>query len=471
MAENYDYLTYALHDSIYPNGQNKEDETTKTGTDEGGGGTALNFFRIVEGINNFICRRKADTSDDLLICTVCSDQLIRMIEKTYKSNQEQARSYSVTIHEYQTKYPDYLTKLPLSDPLRNPVCHVARPSPSSRQSDECEIDLLRHIKDIEKQRTKTMAEMEAELILFASLEAEVLSLDADIDATLNHSDRAVREMNYLNSENGSICVLFDLSITSRVSSSIRTSIQRSESQLGRRDGDELTIIAVINGMRLMYLPSTSDNLNWAEINRAWSCLSLLVCCLRNRGGLSEKSILLIEEGSVSRTNVIQDDHLTGTRITLQLRPLRRRTLILLSLDYFEHESQKNSTLEEVLFLCGEGKCQSGNASDKGSHKEEQDEYSDDMESDIYSTSFSNQDLHTEEHRQYQYYQAVIALGAVVCATARDLNRVDCLTDSMHSLDLSPLLDLCPFNTSQRRRSHHIGDLVGQMCLSLKNLIS
>ena len=470
MAENYDYLTYALHDSIYPNGQNKEDGTTKTGTDEDGGGTALNFFRIVEGINNFICRWKADTSHDLLICTVCSDQLIRMIEKTYKSSQEQARSYSVTIHEYQTEHPDYLTELPRNDLLRNPVCRVVRPSPSSQQSDECEIDLLRHIQDIEEQRTQTMADMEAELILLAGIEAEVLSLDADIDATLNHSDRAVREMNYLNSENGSICVLFDLSITSRVSSSIRTSIQRSESQLGRRDGDELTIIAVINGMRLMYLPSTSDNLNWAEINRAWSCLSLLVCCLRNRGGLLEKSILLIEEDSISRTNVVQDGHLTGTRITLQLRPLRRRTLILLSVDFFEHESQKNSTVEEVLFLCGEGKCKSGSASDRGSHKEEQDEDSDDMESDIYSTSFSNQDMHTEEHRRYQYYQAVIALAAVVCATARDLDRVDCLTDSMLSLDISPLLDLCPLSVSPRRRSHHIGDLVGQMCLSLKNLI-
>lgn len=462
MAEQYNYLSYALHDSIYPNGQIKEDVTSKTNTDEDDRGTALNFFRVVDCIDKFICRREADVSHDMIVCSVCSDQLIRMIEKTYKSSQEQARSYSVTIHEYQTEHPDYLTTIKINDSHGRHIKNDALATLSSQQSDECEIDLLRHIQDIEEQRSKTMSEMEAELVLFASVEAETLSLDAEIDSALNHSDRASREINYLNSEHGSICVLFDLSITSRPLSSSGTPVSGSELEL---DMNNTEIVVVINGMRLMYLPSTSDNLNWAEINRAWSCLSLLVCCLRNRRGLPEKTVLLIEGGSIAGTG-----ESARTCITLQLRPLRRRTVILLSLDHFQHQSQEHSTTEDVLFLCGEGSSERFTTSDREAYREEvEGDDSDYMDSDDFSASFSNQDLYTEQHRRYQYYQAVIALAAVVCATARDLGRVDCLTDSMHCLDLSPLLDICSFHSSQSKRAEHGGDLVGQMCHSLRNL--
>ena len=457
MADNYDYLSYPIHESIYPSNQSK-DIASKGGTDIDSHTSALNFFRCLEGINKFVCHCESDVSHDMLVCSGCSDQLLRMIERAYKSSQEQARSYSVTIHEYQTEHPDYVRMQDSIEPTTEKDVHNTL---LSQQSDECELDLLSHIKDIEQQRTQTMADVEAELILSASLECEITDLDAEIEAAVIHSDRAGREINLLNAEHGSLSVLFDLSVSSK-------SLPGSQIS-ALTETNEIT--SVINGMRLMYLPSHSDNLNWAEINRAWSCLSLLVCCLRNRAGLQEKAVIVIEVDYSALSNyVMKVDDVVRTQISLQLRPLRRRTLILLSVDQHRYQCQEPVSNTDILFLCGDGNIEGHITKCKEIVRDDTAGDGGDEEVDDFSDTYL--DVHTEQHRRYQYFEAVIALAAYICATARDLDRLSCLTEPLHSLDLSPLVELgVRGGDCQRSRGDAVGDLVGQMCLSMKNLIS
>jgi hypothetical protein len=227
-------------------------------------------------------------------------------------------------------------------------------------------------------------------------------------------------------------------------------------------------MSALNGMRLMYLPSASENLNWAEINRAWSCLSLLVLCLRYKGNLEEAATITVETNKYDSNNICDsqkvDDKPTksSTLIKFRLQPLRRRTLILL---FLEHRlvNEANEIIEEVLCLHGE---------DSGRTLFDKTDSTQNDDVDIYDDpdKFYAQNLLTsEQHQRYAYYQAVIALAAVVWVTARDLGRDNCLTEAIKSIDLSPLLN--PPSTTPSLSNQYMEHLVNELCSSIKNLMT
>ena len=462
MAENFDHIASKFNDSVYSSCLVKADEAP---TDVDTKSTALNYFRCLESLNKFI-HDSSGFSDETLACSSCCDQLVKTIEKVYKQTQEQARSYSVTIHEYQTEYNNQHI---FED--EEEYCDNDEPgeSYSVSQQSECELDLQRHLKDIEDERLTTASEIEKELALIASIETSVDALDTDIRVLSNHSDSAVREMNFLSKQGGCLSVLFDLNMSSRLPSSPSSNASKSASPTFHSD-DMREVVPVINGMRLMYLPSHAENLNWAEINQAWCCLSLLVCCLRNRGSLSEKAFIVIESES-TECEVVSGSSIpeaSSIRISIQLRPLRRRTLILLSLDNIGTPSE-GSSAEEVLFLCGEGSSKIYGDSANFSKEIDQDE--DEAEADDFLGVCFNR-LPNARNQRIQYYKAVVALAAVVCATARDLGRMECLTDSLRLLDLEPLLR---FNSNrygyQRCVSEHSENFQVELCRSVMNLMA
>lgn len=459
MAENFDHIASRFNDSVYSSCLVKADETP---TDVDTKSTALNYFRCLESLNKFI-HDSSDFSDETLACSSCCDQLVKTIEKVYKQTQEQARSYSATIHEYQTEYSNQHIFEDEEEYCEN---DETGESYSVCQQSECELDLQRHLKDIEEERLTTASEIEKELALIASIETSVAALDTDIRVLSNHSDSAVREINFLGKQGGCLSVLFDLNMSSRLPSSPSSNASKSASPTFHGD-DTREVVPVINGMRLMYLPSHAENLNWAEINQAWCCLSLLVCCLRNRGSLSEKAFIVIESES-TECEVVAGSNIpeaSSIRISMQLRPLRRRTLILLSLDNIGTPSEGNSA-EEVLFLCGEGSSKI-----YGNSLKEIDEDEDEAEADDFLGACFNR-LPNAHHQRIQYYKAVVALAAVVCATARDLGRMDCLTESLRLLDLEPLLrSNSNRHVYQRCALEHSENFQVELCRSVMNLMA
>ena len=462
MAENFDRIASKFNDSVYSSCLVKADETP---TEIDGKSTALNFFRCLESLNKFI-HESDGFSEETLACSSCCDQLVKTIEKVYKQTQEQARSYSATIHEYQTEYNDQ--NVFEDDEDYDGKDDHSEPYSISQQS-ECELDLQRHLKDIEDERLTTASEIEKELALIASFETSVAALDTEIRVLGNHSDRAIRELNFLSKQGGCLSVLFDLNMSSRLPPSTSSSTSKSTCPTSSSD-DGREVVPVINGMRLMYLPSHAENLNWAEINQAWCCLSLLVCCLRNRGSLTEKAFIVIESEPTDSdvASGSSTSEASSIRISIQLRPLRRRTLILLSLDSIGAPPESSSA-EEVLFLCGEGSSKIYSDSSNSFKDNAQDE--DEAEADDFlGVCFSR--LPNARHQRIQYYKAVVALAAVVCATARDLSRMDCLTESMRLLDLEPLLrSNSNRNGYQRCVSEHPESFQVELCRSVMNLMA
>lgn len=457
--------SYVLHDSIYHNKYDKYDDTGRVeGTDKKS--TSLSFFKYLDDIDEFVSHRGDDFSCDELVCGSCSDQVSRMIERVYSCSQEQARSYAVAIHEYQTNYPHCelgvdqrelgVDQPPVQSKFNSPI--------SCSQLDECGADLLEHIENIDSQRIEIRRKIEEELALIANMESEVMSLDEDISLSVSRSNTLGHEINFLNSEYGSLSVLFDLNISS--ASSLSSALSREGE--GVFDGCIEKIRVTVNGMRLMYLPYPSENLNWAEINRAWSCLSLLVLCLRYKGKLEEAATIVIEanghnSSSINDMQKLDDDFTNSTtHIRLKLQPLRRRTLILLSLEHHLVD-EVNETIDEALCLHGEG---SGSAFRDRTYSTGNDEVDDSDDPDkFYAQSL----LTPEQYRRHEYYQAVIALAAVVWITARDLDREDCLTEAIRGIDLSPLLN--PPSAISSTSDQSMEDLVSQLCYSVKNLMT
>ena len=469
MTEHFEHSSNKFQDSVYSSCLVKLEPRLDIEAD--GKSTALKFFRSIENIDKFIqCNDSA--LSEILVCSGCSEHLLTTIERAYKQFQEQARSYSVTIHEFKMEHagPEMRFERDELHPKHN--IDDTESFLLSPQSEECELDLQVHLKDIEQQRGNTLSEIEKELLLIASIESEVAFLDAEISSATNHSQRAVRESNFLQSTDGSLSALFDLSILSQRSAPNSSSSGKLNSH---RSGEVSETTSVINGTRLMYLPSHADNLNWAEINQAWSCLSFLVCCIRNRWGLAEKSIIVFDvDGSDSDSSSalkLANANLQ-TRLSIRLRPLRRRTLILLSLDHGD-QSDEADVSEEVLFLCGEGSIESPSESGKLSNDRQKQDVCEDAEDepdDFVGLSF-NQVTTTIGYQRLQYYRAVVALAAVVCATARDLGRIDCLSGPLCALDLAPLLDAqCSRSHDERGRSYLPGELVEELCVSVKSLM-
>jgi hypothetical protein len=457
MTSEVDNSSYVLSDSLYPETDDTDDCTGRV-TDKR---STLSFFKYLNGIDDFFSRFGANSSSKELICASCCNHAMTILERVYSCSQEQARSYAVAIHEYQTNYPDY--KLgednhPSERVLISPI--------SNSQINESGKELLEHIKDIESQRTEIRRKIEEELALIANMESEVISLDEDIADAVSHSDILGHEINFLNNDGG-LSALFDLDISSH---SAKSSLSSNVSMGGEGVFDECVerIMATVNGMRLMYLPSASENLNWAEINRAWSCLSLLVLCLRYKGNLEEAATITVETNKYDSNNICDsqkvDDKPTksSTLIKFRLQPLRRRTLILL---FLEHRlvNEANEIIEEVLCLHGE---------DSGRTLFDKTDSTQNDDVDIYDDpdKFYAQNLLTsEQHQRYAYYQAVIALAAVVWVTARDLGRDNCLTEAIKSIDLSPLLN--PPSTTPSLSNQYMEHLVNELCSSIKNLMT
>jgi hypothetical protein len=464
-----EHSSHKLQDSVYSSCLVKLEPRMDVEAD--GKSTALKFFRSMENIDKFI-QHNDSALNEILVCSGCSEHLLTTIERAYKQFQEQARSYSVTIHEFKMEHAGLEMRIE-KDGMRPK--HNSDDTESfllSPQTEECELDLQVHLKDIEQQRGKTLSEIEKELLLLASIESEVAFLDSEISSATDHSQRVVRESKFLQSSDGSLSALFDLSISSHRSA---PSLSSSEKSNSHRSGEGGEITSVINGTRLMYLPSHADNLNWAEINQAWSCLSFLVCCIRNHWCLSEKSIIVFDTDgadSDSSSALKLANAPLKTRLSIRLRPLRRRTLILLSLDHGD-QSDEADISEEVLFLCGEGSIDSPGGSGRHSHDRQKHDVCDDAEDepdDFVGLSF-NQVPTLVGYQRLQYYRAVVALAAVVCATARDLGRIDCLSGPLCALDLAPLLDAqCNRSHDERGRSYLPGELVEELCISVKSLM-
>lgn len=468
MTEHFEHSSHKLQDSVYSSCLVKLEPRLDVEAD--GKSTALKFFRSVENIDKFVQHNDGSFSE-ILVCSGCSEHLLTTTERAYKQFQEQARSYSVTIHEFKMEHACLEMKIVKDELLPNDNFDDME-SLLSPQTEECELDLQVHLKDIEQKRSNTLSEIEKELLLLASIESEVAFLDAEIVSATDHSQRAVRECNFLQSSDGSLSALFDLSISSHCSASNPSTSGKLNSH---RSGEGSETTSVINGTRLMYLPSHADNLNWAEINQAWSCLSFLVCCIRNYWGLSDKSIIVFDADdadSDSSSALKLSNAPSKTRLSIRLRPLRRRTLILLSLDHGD-QSDESDISEEVLFLCGEGSIDCPSGSGKHPHDRQKHDVCEDAEDepdDFVGLSF-NQVHSTVGYQRLQYYRAVVALAAVVCATARDLCRIDCLSGPLCALDLAPLLDAqCSRSHDERGRSYLPGELVEELCISVKNLM-
>ena len=448
-----------IHDGTYSGYPIELDEssTLEIGPEEKT--SALTYFRSLESIDDFIQHSSNVVASDVLICSGCCDQLTKVIEKAYKQTQEQARFYSVTIHEHQGEH--YADGSPRHVDCVDDRTTEEQYSSLTSQSEECEVDLQRHIKDIQDSREKVMTEIQKDLQHLASIESELTNLDEEISVIVNHSDRTVREMNFLGDETSCIVTLFDLTV----------SLQELEMQAtgnpgtsGHSSREKREKISVINGMRLMYFPSHSQNLNWAEINQAWSCLALLVCCLRNQGNLPGEAVMVI------KSDIDDPNNSERTTICLKLRPLRRSTMIVLTTNYHPVAADKHST-EEVLYLFDEGNIESIIGSDRFGECVRNDDYDeDDDDTDDFLPNTLGQP-HDAQSQKYQYHKAVVALAAFVCATARDLCRVDCLTSLMYQLDLGPLLDhrSCKIGY-QRVRVNPGEDLVGELCMSVQRLL-
>ena len=441
-----------IHDGTYSGYPIELDEssTLEIGPEEKT--SALAYFRSLESIDCFIQHSSSIVASDLLICSGCCDQLTKVIERAYKQTQEQARLYSVTLHEYQGDITAY------DSPLH--VDHVddrtteERYSSLNPQSEECEVDLQRHIKDIQNSRENVMTEIHDDLQRLASIESEITNLDEEISVIVNHSDRTVREMNFLGDESACITTLFDLTVSLQEldMQPMGNVVTSGLSSRGNREK-----ISMINGMRLMYLPSHSQNLNWAEINQAWSCLALLICCLRNQGNLPGEAVMVIN------TDPDNPCDYERTTICLKLRPLRRSTMMVLSTSYHPVVADTHST-EEVLYLCGEGNIESITGSDRFGECARNDDEDDDDVDDFLKQPYDGQ------NQRYQYHKAVVALCAFGCATARDLHRMDCLTLSMDHLDLGPLVDHRSCKAGYQRVRTAGEDLVGELCTSVQRLL-
>jgi hypothetical protein len=462
--------SYVLHDSIYRKSFNSDAGLGRAEKEIDGKSADVSFFRYLDDIDKFLSQCDGDACRDFLICGGCCDQLSRMMERVYKFSQEESRSYAVIIHSFQTK------AIHVRGHVESDIPILAASAVSHQQSEDCEHDLLWHIESIATQRREIREKMEAELLLISSMDSDLILLNADINKAVIHSDKVGHEINLLSIERSSLSVMFDLMLSSRSMSPSTASVAAVESGIGQHRRAE-RIGAVVNGMRLTCLPSAADNLNWAEINRAWSCLSLLVCCIRNEGGLGEKTCILIERYKEKDRNhsevEILDADTTKTCMILRLRPLRRRTLILLSFDRFNSRHIHDADImEEALCLCGEGSSEIGIfvgnfATSRTKNKDENAESGGlGNLSEARLCSFSTPDTF-EQLRRNQYYRAVVAMAAIICATARDLNRVDCLTESLVCLDLSPLMQPSPCDS---RSYECVADLVGEMCRSVRNMM-
>mmetsp|Transcript_26480 Transcript_26480/g.25353 ORF Transcript_26480/g.25353 Transcript_26480/m.25353 type:complete len:464 (+) Transcript_26480:149-1540(+) len=454
-----DNSSYVFSDSLYTETVDNDDCTGPRVTDKR---NTSSFFKYINGIDDFFSRFGDDSSNKELICAGCCNQAMTVLERVYSYSQEQARSYAIAIHEYQINYPNY--ELGVDHPPSERM--YTSPIPYSQLKESGTRKLLKHIKDIESQRIETRRKIEEELVLIANMESEVISLDEDISHAVSHSNMLGHEINLLNSDGG-LSVLFDLDILPHSSKLSFTSTVSTEGEGVPVPDECIKRIATVNGMRLMYLPSPLENLNWAEINRAWSCLSLLVLCLRHKGKLEEAATIVVEtnryeNSCISDTQKMDDKPTEGsTLIRFKLQPLRRRTLILLSLEHHLVE-EENEIIEEVLCLHGED---SGSALFNRTNSTKNDDIDNYNNPDKF---YAQTLLSSEQYQRYAYYQAVIAIAAVVWITARDLGRDNCLTEAIKSIDLSPLLN--PPSTTSLLSNQHMENLVNQLCYSIKNLV-
>lgn len=155
-------------------------------------------------------------------------------------------------------------------------------------------------------------------------------------------------------------------------------------------------IYAINGFRLKYGPSAPDNLNWNEINMAWTCTSLLLASLRSKYGLDANIF-------------INADDSTRIALKIAMHPLRSRALLI---------------VEEVVRVgneCGESQSsvvplRVGRDGDLGRHS---------------LHLCGSVDKRNETLSLYRV--AVITFSVCVVVTAMQLMRLSCLRGSMLQL--------------------------------------
>lgn len=252
-----------------------------------------------------LCEGIKDPDIDL-ICPECSFELSRTIEMKYEETRQRIRTYDIYQHEMSQKSDCSISTImygsdkdSLSDPeMKSSI--LATTEFDLRELMNEYLECKAQLQHVDESRFQIAIEVDDELRLISDLERKINMTRDEIVVSLEILESIGSEVQCISE--CSVSPMFDIFISS----------------IG---------LYAINGFRLCYEPVPRYNLNWAEINVAWGCLSLFICAIRNRAKLSLQVDLYYSSHQI-------DEHIDtsrGTRhhLLLSVRPLRHRALLLL----------------------------------------------------------------------------------------------------------------------------------------------
>jgi hypothetical protein len=274
------------------------------------------------------------------LCNSCIDILSKRLESSYEDIQEEIRAYALAIRQSESHPLKCSLELEDHDDDENDpsslseALHVARDN--VQKLNILLNDDRRNIEAVEAEHIELLNKYTKAMVEVIGVDENLKRNRNELITSLDLINNTINEIEFLASP--SLGYAFDIEIEN-----FSFNQKDDENYLSHDAVSSVDMIPLgsINGYRLSYETSAHNNLNWAEINMAWACLTLFLTALRNRANLSSHVILENEQPSeVSVTDLPRNSIFMLPKIYLTIRSLRRRALVFVS--YCNHNDNDNN---------------------------------------------------------------------------------------------------------------------------------